>query len=400
MLSKQMLEIFVELCRPVSPIRRLRQLKVFSKNAKKHGVKFALSKPYELSFKWSDYKGIQHPLSRQLVDAKVSSDLNYFRKEIDLYFENESLIWSVAEKCHVQLGVWPISLSYPFSTVETIGPRKSLVSKIIPGDAYSFEDYQKYLDSYRQSYFGITHKKGGWDCFRHLEIMFSGAIPLMADALDIPEFSMVHYPKKELGQVFGEFVREARDPSDNVRQGFQRHFNKFLTTEAMAGYLLRCSGLLASKKILFIDTRLGSSPDHFSFLTLIGLVQLKGCNVSVLSPVPYIWADWNGSEDKLYGRGFGYTRILDSQSRNEISDSYSKVRRQISDGVFDAVVFGSIMRNTKIFSYLQPVLDPKNTLLINGEDLPTPSETIEKLVNTGSHIFIRSLGSDGDNLNK
>ena len=74
--------------------------------------------------------------------------------------------------------------------------KKLLVSEVKPTVPYSYSDSRKYLTQYETSCYALTFKKGGWDCFRHLEIMGSGCIPLMPDAGQIPKYTMTHYPKE------------------------------------------------------------------------------------------------------------------------------------------------------------------------------------------------------------
>jgi len=297
-------------------------------------------------------------------------------------------------RCHAEFGVWPISFSYPKVSLEhSSAPRARLLAQIVPGELYSYKNECEYLDEYRSSYFGITHKKGGWDCFRHLEVLYSGAIPLMHDSRIIPKFSMVHYPKTAMARTFDEFITNPRKPSEATRVSYLDHFNQHLTSEAMARYVLRSAGLTSGRRILFIDENLAEGVDYLSLLTLIGLYQLPGFAVTSMIPAPYLWSDWKGDATSLYGRGFGYSRLLNPNSRrNQSPVSVRMVRRALQGQKYDAVIFGSIMRNLRLHAYLQPYLDPSRTVLINGEDLPVDRETLDELTSTGCHVFVRAIG--------
>jgi hypothetical protein len=48
---------------------------------------------------------------------------------------------------------------------------------------------------HRHSLFAFTHKRGGWDCMRHLEIMAAGAVPYFADVDMCPTMTLANYPK-------------------------------------------------------------------------------------------------------------------------------------------------------------------------------------------------------------
>lgn len=69
---------------------------------------------------------------------------------------------------------------------------------IIPGDlsTYIYDNEQDYYKDYQQSYFGVTFKKGGWDCLRHYEIIANGCIPYFTDLSQCPQHTMLSFPKK------------------------------------------------------------------------------------------------------------------------------------------------------------------------------------------------------------
>jgi hypothetical protein len=49
---------------------------------------------------------------------------------------------------------------------------------------------------YTRSFFGFSHKRGGWDCLRHNDILAAGSVPFFGDLHHIPRNTMAHYPKK------------------------------------------------------------------------------------------------------------------------------------------------------------------------------------------------------------
>jgi hypothetical protein len=46
---------------------------------------------------------------------------------------------------------------------------------------YGFDAEQAYFDDLRHSEFGVTMRRGGWDCLRHYEIAASGCVPCFRD---------------------------------------------------------------------------------------------------------------------------------------------------------------------------------------------------------------------------
>ena len=364
--------------------RRVKRLRLY-------GVQPRQPRELGISFVYASGPTVPDPVSDSLRATQSTAE-GFLDTEVGPASEVD--IAATAQACYSHHGVWPISFSYPRNSgIETGLERSQLVASIIPGKTYTYRDENAYLDEYRSSYFGITHKKGGWDCFRHLEIVYSGAIPLMHDACRIPQFDMIHYPKRALAEIYADFLQAPRTPSERLQSTLQMHFNQHLTAQAMASYLLKVAGLGEVRRVLFVDENLANGVDYLSLLTLIGLYQLADVEVTAMIQVPYIWDDWSGRNHDLYGRGFGYTRVLPAEKRlNRGILSVNQVKRGLRAGRYDAVVFGSIMRNQRLYAHLREDLQPEQAILINGEDLPCDSRSRNILSSTGSPTFVRSIG--------
>ena len=304
---------------------------------------------------------------------------------VDLESEPTPLL--TAESCFDQHGVWPISFSYPKQPLSINPQPTELVAPIVPGLPYAFEDEATYLSTYQRAYLGLTHRKAGWDCFRHVEIMASGAIPWMPDAADIPEFSMVHYPKRALRHVAEAVASTGGPPDSPTRTAFRDYLTQHLSTQAMAEYVLHASALAGSDSVLFIDAALPGHADYLSVLTLIGLKQLLGTNCHVLHPVDYIYADTPSETHTLYGRGFGYSRVLDGELRSETEFS----NLEIGPNSFDALVIGSISRNGGEANDWLKRFPPERTIWIHGEDTPPTIDQAHALRTSGTHTFVRAI---------
>ena len=105
--------------------------------------------------------------------------------------------------------------------------------------------------------FGVTRKKAGWDCMRHLEIMAAGCIPYFIDLESLPRLTMQFYPKQMLAEAMslkgvtlqGEDTNPESFNVDLKVLNFDKyyelatrileHSRKHLTTSAMARYLLQ-----------------------------------------------------------------------------------------------------------------------------------------------------------------
>ena len=107
----------------------------------------------------------------------------------------------------------PLTFGIPSMHVQdAVQPKGRALSTVVPGDwsTYAYlprnehspqqlaqleRDY--YVDMQR-SFFGLTWKKGGWDCLRHLELLASGCLPLFTDIAKAPRGVLSLYPKRVL----------------------------------------------------------------------------------------------------------------------------------------------------------------------------------------------------------
>jgi hypothetical protein len=267
-----------------------------------------------------------------------------------------------------------------------------LVSPIVPGYPYSFHSEADYLAKYAESYFALTHRKAGWDCFRHVEIMASGSVPLMPDASEIPEFSMVHYPKHALAKIARKVAVERGRPSWELRSELRAFFLKHLTTKSMAAYILEAAGIPPDASVLFLDANLPSNPEYISTLTAIGLKENLGSNCTLHPTADFLYQDSHIDTQGFYGRGFGYGKKIEPTHRahHELAEVTS-LTNSVDYKDFDYAVVGSITRNVQLTASLFNHFPPSRIVLIHGEDLPPTTAETHHLRTSGAHVFVRSI---------
>ena len=128
-------------------------------------------------------------------------DENYSKKS--LYFKRELL--------EETQNIKPINFSIPKKKiVEKINIKPlNLLSPLIPGKAqtYIYKDEKSYNQMYQNSVFALTYRKGGWDCFRHYEILMNGCIPLFLELDKCPNETLTKFPKKILKNVFNKYEK-------------------------------------------------------------------------------------------------------------------------------------------------------------------------------------------------
>jgi len=292
-------------------------------------------------------------------------------------------------------GLWPLSYAYPFDQARIGDIPERLLSPLFPGHRYKYENESDYLDHYRSFAFSMTHKKAGWDCFRHVEIMHVGGIPFMPDAPWIPAGTMVHYPKEFFAYAVDRLMESGDIPPEDVFIDLGKHFNEHLTTAQMARYMMRSVGMDDTARVLFIDEAAVKKPDYTSNLTFIGLKQVLATQVHTVHRADYMYRDWTGKARTLYGRGFGYSRVLDPAVKSRTEKSEATFSEDLlKPEEWDWVVVGSAPRNPLLTQEVLRLFPAERTILLHGEDIPLTPEEAERLRGTGAHIFVREISSE------
>lgn len=338
------------------------------------------------------------PPSRLEVDTVLQQVAGPVDQTWNIEVDDAQTVQERADRCFNEFGVWPISFSIPPSSIRSPLPadqRRHLVSPIVPGYPYAFADHDQYLSTYSRSFFAVTHRKAGWDCFRHLEILAAGSAPLMIDVHQIPEFSMIHFPKDAFAQILAK-AQAGGVPSHTAYLALHGFMMEQLTTKAMARYILDRAHLTEVGKILFIDEQHPGVADYLSTLTLIGLKEILGTNCVPLFSPPWIYQDFKEDVSHLYGRGFGTTRVLDPHLRSAEEIEAPPLLEALEQ--FDTVVVGSISRNRGLANQLRHAFPPDRTIWIHGEDTPPLPEAMRDYRASGAHLFVRSIdASRADN---
>ena len=135
----------------------------------------------------------------------------------------------------------PISFSIPQEKLvpaDLTAKKEKTVAQIIPGklETYTFNSEKEYYNDYEKSFYGITHKKGGWDCMRHLEIMANKCVPFFSGIDDCPPHTMVDYPKETISQVYRHIQNNTMTEKiyGTYSQSLYEHVAQHQTTVAQA----------------------------------------------------------------------------------------------------------------------------------------------------------------------
>ena len=198
--------------------------------------------------------------------------------------------------------------------------------------SYVFNDEQSYMDDYARSRYAYTWKKAGWDCMRHVEILGAGAIPLFYRISRRPMCTLVGHPF-DLYADIESAVAASLPPNTNIlskpalahlpqeeqwARDLETHFRATLTCGAMIEtlylfwqtHMAKSRELKPPRRVLFYDRSLLKQADYMSVTTLIGLNEAwdESAHVDVVWRPPYLYSDWPGRPQTLYGMGFNYVR--------------------------------------------------------------------------------------------
>jgi hypothetical protein len=288
--------------------------------------------------------------------------------------------------------LYPVSFSIHESKIIDRVPEKTkLLGTVIPGvlSTYVYTTEKEYYNDYQTSWFGITHKKGGWDCMRHYEILANGCIPLFRDIHMCPKATMTHLPKELIQHGLMLYEKMQINDNDTTRHECKELIKQLLdytrtnlTNYKLAQYILSTCGHSNVKRILYLSGN--TSPDYLRCVTLVGFKQLLGKECHDYPSIKHIYKDCVGT-NKLYGKGISYTNIVDTDLH---CDKYDKtVTSDIINHTYDIIIYGSYTRGIPFWKEVTANYKPSEIILIHGEDEPINVDS--KLL--CYHIFAREI---------
>lgn len=296
--------------------------------------------------------------------------------------------------------IHPITFSIPSEKIVSVVPLKNkIVSTLIPGDlkTYVYNDEESYYDQYKESMFAITTMKGGWDCLRHYEILACGSIPYFINIENCPTKTLALFPKDLIikGNKLFETIKNNNElsiPNNLMSEYYEltnqllRYTHENLTTESMATYILKTINRENVENILYLSQDI--SPDYLRCLTLHGFKKIFGLKCSDFPKIPHIYKNCNISKDKLYGKGFTYSKLLDETLHNDRETEYDIIDN-IKNKKYDLIIYGSYHRGIPYYDYICKFYKAEDVVFLCGEDFHNCNYNI--ILNKGHHVFVREL---------
>jgi hypothetical protein len=316
----------------------------------------------------------------------------------------------------MNVNLFPICYSIPeCKIVDDVPEKTKLVSSIYPGkkDTYIYQTEEDYYNQYRESIFGITFRKGGWDCMRHYEILACGSIPYFPDVESCPKNTMFLFPKKlvlECNYLYGKYKNKNKNLSDfsleerneciNHTKKLLEHTKLYLTTINIGKHIIKTLGekrnITNISKILFLSCH--EWTEYLRCTVLHGLKLLFGSNCHDYPKIKHLYKNEDIDYDTYcYGKGFSHSNLLDQSYYN--GDLDSTIIKDIKERKYDIIIWGDCHRNflkccpnyeLKFYDLASKIYPSENLIFINGWDEQFDIyDYYMKLIEKNHTVFVR-----------
>jgi len=295
------------------------------------------------------------------------------------------------------MSVFPITFSIPKEKIINHYPenKTKILSSLIPGkmETYIYQKENDYYQEYQSSFFAMTFKKGGWDCMRHYEIIANGAIPFFPNIEQCPPRTMVAFPKHLVlqgNQLYDKFKNasvddpELKESTKALSLEFLNYTRENLTCEKVAQYILDVTQHTEVKNILFLSG--STNPDYLRCLTLIGFKKIFGTQCHDFPKIDHIYKNFENDMSNFHGRGFTLSKIIEPDLYNSSIEN-DQIEEMIQQKAFDLIIYGSYHRGMPFWKLVCQMYDPKDVVLLCGEDLHPCNHKI--FTTHGYNVFVR-----------
>ena len=346
----------------------------------------------------------------------------------------------------VTLLIHSISFGIPEEDIITTFPSKiKSFGQVIPGvysTYFHLNNESLYFEDMKKSLFTLTHKKGGWDCLRHYEILAMGSIPLFPGIGHCPNQTLSAHPK-ELYHLFLQYpgltlhATRINKMTMNFHQlqfdmlnfdellykvivkSLTQYTRNILSTNSMVSYMIERmiqysnhTINLPLNKVLYL-THQDHDMDKGDYLTdmiLHGLKALYGTNKIIDFPMrralyntidEFNHTNYLLNRNKLYGKGFTIGSKYDeyitstSTSTSLTNERDSKIiESNIINHKYDLIILGSGHRDgyaSKLYFWdlICKHYNPLKVGFIDGSDLHITDKMLKKYYSCAGHLFSR-----------
>jgi hypothetical protein len=253
---------------------------------------------------------------------------------------------------YLKNNIFPLSYCIPDEYVidaENICEKKHIIADLIPGKIMTYRfgvnDESEYYKMYKESLFAFTHKKGGWDCMRHYEIMASGCIPIFEDLDKCPKDTLISFPKEliiEANKKLLPWKNEYSDEYKNYVEKMINHVKNNCTTSANAKYFLDKMQNISNKKIKNILLITCHSGVNYTRETLLIGIKRHIVEIGGLCyehpTLDFLYKNYDKDKSKIHGNGYTYSMKLNE----EYSINEKIIEKMIELKFFDIIIYGKV----------------------------------------------------------
>lgn len=354
----------------------------------------------------------------------------------DLNFSIRPLIFNESFNGSIfEVQVVPISLTIPnWNIRQSLSAKIRTVFPVIPGDRSTYIlNESNYYNDLKTSAFAITIKKAGWDCFRHLEILSNGVIPLFFGIHTCPDSALSFHPKQlyrhllnypgidlernhllelNINNTFLTTLLSSKNDYDfyvNVCDSLLQYTRNVFSGTAVAAYVIEHMQARINisseypKKVLYLTTTFEGMEwgDYMTDVLLIGFKSLLGGYKVVDFPrKSQIYADskelhytnFMHKKSKTYGSGYGWASEI-----HDKLDSNERDKGQVIDNIvnrrYDLIVVGDLHNswrgNIDTLDYVCRYYMPHEVAAVYGDDSPLPLKLIRDYTHCIQSFFTR-----------
>ena len=137
--------------------------------------------------------------------------------------------------------IFPISFAIPEEKIvlgEVVKTHFMSTEAPVDGCRYQFTKEEDYYQEYQSSMFAITHKRWGWDCKRHYEILCNKCIPVFLEIDKCPPHTMKTLPRKLLSEIEKSYKEVTKEDYTAWLDELSAYTKEHLTTKKLAQYML------------------------------------------------------------------------------------------------------------------------------------------------------------------
>lgn len=119
-------------------------------------------------------------LSNTSVEWIMLKSAENLYSDLENNYRSDTITLTTSDKTKKEIKIHPISFCIPEENIVNIVPPKmKSFGRVIPGRKstyFGLKEEHQYYEDMKHSLFTFTHKKAGWDCLRHLEILGEGYV--------------------------------------------------------------------------------------------------------------------------------------------------------------------------------------------------------------------------------